>query len=264
MKTRKIAMLIATCIASLTAHAELPAIDSYTFAKGDKVANLNIGLGSLNGSFAFGQQLSMEWCVVDGLIGNRASLGVGFAINNNALGKYTTYMSGHYDYTYTTTTYSSRYNKTYTGTQRREGYGRCNAVVTQDNISAMATCSFHFQFTNKLECYALVGFGVGANFNIFDYYNVRGLEEKNHDNTFQNGSYETRVVYSYNDFDHVVWESGIKKASACFAVSSLVGARYYFSPQWGAQMELGMIGGTFNRQTTSGCTVWSIGISHKF
>lgn len=269
--TRKIGMLAVSCLITMVAYAELPQLNEYTFSKGDKTANLSIGLGSLNNSFSFGQQFSMEWCVADGWINNRASLGIGFAINNNAFGKYTTFLTGYYDYTYTHTTYHSNIpswlniDKQYTNTQHREGTGSCWADVTQDNISAMATCSFHFQFTNKLECYALIGFGAGVNFNDFEYYNIRGLSKKNYDKTHQRGSngIKTRDVYSYNDFDHVVWDQGIKEIRACFAMSGLVGARYYFAPQWAAQMELGLIGGTFNRQT-SGCTVWSIGISHKF
>ena len=55
--------------------------------------------------------------------------------------------------------------------------------------------------------------------------------------------------WSYNDLDHVVWSDGSqdKKTGVCFAMSVLVGARYYFTEHLAANAELGMIGGCQQR-----------------
>lgn len=259
-------LFVAISICATAAYAGLPALSSYTFAKGDKIASLSIGVGSGSGA-TFGQQLSMEWCIAGGWIDNRASLGLGFAINNALCGKYDTFLVGTYDYTYQHTTY--HYNipdwmnlqPVYHTTQHRSGQGSTWAEVQQDNLAAMVTCSFHFQFIDRLDIYATVGLGIGFNFRAFDYYNSDGFKKADVDKTYGSRP-TTRDVYSYDDFEHAQWSNAIKSFSLCPAASSLVGARWYFTDSFAAQAELGMIGACFTTGTSY--TILSFGATLKF
>ena len=92
-------ILAAACISISGVQAGLPQLSERpAFAKGDMVASVGLGVGALDGSTTFGQQLGMEWCVADGWIGKRASLGIGFSIANSAFGKYTDFKYGTYNY----------------------------------------------------------------------------------------------------------------------------------------------------------------------
>lgn len=267
MNKIKSGLFIAISICATTAYAGLPTLSSYTFAKGDKIASLSIGVGSSQGGAAFGQQLSMEWCIAGGWIDNRASLGLGFAINNALCGKYDTFMVGTYDYSYQFTTYVSNQPDWLNlpavshSTQHRQGDGSTWAHVSQDNLSAMITCSFHFQFIDHLDIYATAGLGIGVNFRSFDYYNSKGFKKVDVDKTY--GTRPTyHDIYSYDDFKHAEWSNAIKSFGLCPAASALVGARWYFTESFAAQAELGMIGACFTTGTSE--TILSIGATLKF
>lgn len=255
-------ILAAACISISGVQAGLPQLSERpAFAKGDIVASVGLGVGALDGSTTFGQQLGMEWCVADGWIGKRASLGIGFSIANSAFGKYTNFKYGTYNYRYPIYGPSLNSNreiweiKNY-GT--REGIGSAWCDVTQDNLAFLATGSFHFQFIDRLDTYGSVGIGIGLNFRSFRYYGESGFEsESNMTSDFRR--------WSYNDLEHVVWSDGSqdKKTGVCFAMSVLVGARYYFTEHLAANAELGMIGGCLTPNGT-GCTILGFGISYKF
>lgn len=266
MNRIKTSLFIAISIATTTAYAALPAITSPTFAKGDKIASLSIGVGTGTANASFGQQLSMEWCIAGGWIDNRASLGLGFAIDNSLCGTYDRTLTGSYDYTYEQLTYNSNIpdymdlKSFYRTTHTRSGKGSTSAHISQDNLAAMAICSFHFQFIDRLDVYATVGIGIGFNFRSFDYYNSEGFHTANVDKTYGTRP-KMRNVYSYDDFKHAKWDENISEFGLCPAASTLVGARWYFTDRFAAQMEVGMIGACFTTGTSQ--TVLSIGAALK-
>lgn len=263
MKAKKYIMIFATLCASMSGvQAGLPNLNERpVFAKGDIVANVGLGVGTLSGSSTFGQQIGMEWCIVDGWLDKRASLGIGFSIDNSAFGKYTEFKYGTFNYQYPIYGPSINSNreiweiKNY-GT--RNGIGSTWCDVTQDNLAFLVTGSFHFQFIDRLDTYGSIGLGFGLNFRSFRYYGENGFEsESNLTSNFRR--------WSYNDLDHVVWSDGSQdaKTGACFAMSVLIGARYYFTEHFAANVELGMIGGCLTSRGM-GSTILGFGVSYKF
>ena len=276
---KKLLFSVLASFVAIAASAELPDISKSVFEKGDRLVNFSIGVGSMsapslvfvpgvgnnyvnfgsNSSATFDQHFGMEWCVFDGWIDNRASLGFGFSVDNSAFGKFQEYMVGEYNYRYALMTYSTigggnRKGWSVSEYKQREGYGTTFAHVKQDNLAFLATCSFHFQFIDKLDTYAILGFGFAVNFRSYDYYNAQGFEQKDF-----SGEY---LRFSYNDYDHVNWITGSGGTGASFAMSSLVGARYYFQDNLAAKIELGMIGGAITGYGNS-AGIFSIGVTYK-
>ena len=58
------------------------------------------------------------------------------------------------------------------------------------------------------------------------------------------------------------WITGSGGTGASFAMSSLVGARYYFQDNLAAKIELGMIGGAITGYGNS-AGIFSIGVTYK-
>ena len=263
MKMKKWTIIFAAlCIGSSSMQAGLPQLNERpVFTKGDVIANVGLGIGSIAGSTTFGQQIGMEWCIVDGWINNRASLGIGFSVANSAFGKYTNFKYGTYNYRYPIYGPSISSNREVWEIKNygnRSGIGSTWCDVTQDNLAFLAIGSCHFQFIDRLDTYGSVGLGFGLNFRSFRYYGAKGFESDN------NMTSNIRR-WSYNDLDHVVWSDGSqdKKTGACFAMSFLIGARYYFTEHFAANVELGMIGGCFPSQG-AGCSILGFGVSYKF
>ncbi len=246
------------CMTMSVSYAQLPVLSSYEFVKGDKVLNVNVGVGAMDGSASFGQQLSMEWCVVDGWFDNRASLGVGFSLVNSAFGSYTEAKYGTYDYNYPVyalITHTQRDHWSVSNTVHRKGVGNTMADVEQDNLAMMGKASFHYQFIDNLDTYFTFGIGMGLSFRSYSYYGTTGFDSKSY--------VGERIKYQYNDMDHVTWINGSKPMSVSLALSSLLGARYYFSEHLAANAELGMIGQCFATYG-AGCSVFMVGLSVRF
>lgn len=174
---KKILTVLSIFLASAmmnNAHAALPELTSQAFAKGDMVGSLTVGYG-----WGFSQRVALEFGILDGLLNDRASLGVGGAIGNCFR------------------------NYSYWGI----GY-------MQDQIGLTAICSFHYQFVNKLDTYVQIGLGAGYSFYSWsdDYW----------------GDYST--TYSNHVF---------------FDFTSSVGVRYYFSPKFAVNGEVGYTAGSY-------------------
>lgn len=154
LKTSLVAMM---CLLAGTAYAGLPALSNNVFAKGDAIGSLTVGVGR-----GFSQKLAFDYCIVDGWIGNRASLGIGAAVTNDL------WWNG------------------------------------DDDLRITATCSFHFQFIDKLDTYVISGIGGGCR--------------------FYDGGNGTTGIFTYTE---------------------AVGARWYFTPSFAVNGEVGWDGASF-------------------
>jgi hypothetical protein len=128
---RKFKLVIALAISVLCFSAQA----QNSFAKGDFVANLGVGLGSYIGGSGYDivvppVSLSGDYCIVDGLIRDRASIGVG---------GYVAYMSNKY---VVLNDYGWKYNYVIVG----------------------ARGTFHFAVSEKFDVYAgiLVGYNASS------------------------------------------------------------------------------------------------------
>lgn len=244
-----------------------------TFEKGDKVASLGVGVGSVKNvpnpdeSATFTQKLSMEWCIVDNLM-DKGSIGLGFAINNGYGGAFESKIAGKYDYSYVSTRrrrYKNDHNRWqydyFSQTVDRKGIGIADADLNRNDLTAMFTASFHYQFIDKLDTYFTLGLGVTSMFHLSgNYRNEEGFQSKS---SSYSDEETISFLYSFNDLDHVEWQEGsgtiLRPAMAVH-----VGARYYFTENWAANMEVGLLNATFSDKYGSGYNVFSIGASYKF
>lgn len=126
-KFLKMSFVAVTCLLASTAYAGLPELSNNVFAKGDAMGSLTVGIGG-----GFSQKLAFDYCIIDGWINNRASLGVGAAVTNDL------WWNGN------------------------------------DDLRVTVTCSFHFQFIDKLDTYVISGIGGGCRF-YTDGYGTAGL-----------------------------------------------------------------------------------------
>lgn len=238
-----------------------------TFDKGDYVLNVGVGVGTVKNlpnierQTTFTQKLSMEWCVVDKL-GERGSLGIGFAVNNGYGGKYSTALVGEYDYEYILTTRVQNLNGGYNYDRReieREGFGSANADLSRNDLSLLFTTSFHYQMGKKLDTYLTLG--VGATGIIDVVSNVRnelGFSSASSSLTDDAMS----ASYKYDDLKHVEW-IGVG-ATVQPAIAAYVGARYYFTDHFAANIEAGLLNATLSKKYGFGYNHLAVGLSYKF
>lgn len=155
-KFLKVSFVAVMCLLGGSAYAGLPALSNHVFAKGDALGSVTVGVGA-----GFSQKLAFDYCIVDGWINDRASLGVGAAIANDL------WWGGN------------------------------------DDLRITATCSFHFQFIDKLDTYVISGIGGGCRF----------------------------------------YEGG--GTGGLFTYTETVGARWYFTPSFAVNAEVGWDGASF-------------------
>ena len=168
-KFLKTSLIAVFCLCGGISYAALPALSENVFSQGDALGSVTVGFGK-----GFSQKVSFDYCLVDGWINDRASLGVGGAIGNNL------YWNGAYD-----------------------------------DLVFMLTCSFHFQFIDNLDTYVISGIGGGCGF-------------------------------PYDNDD--------KRVIGLFEYTEAVGVRYYFTPSFSVNGEVGYSCGNFV----------TVGISWKF
>lgn len=186
MKMKKIITAITILVASAminNANAALPELTSQAFAKGDVVGSVTLGYG-----WGFSQRVAVEFGVADGLLNDRASIGVGGAIGNCF-----------------------------------HSYAYWGVGYLQDRIGLTAIGSFHYQFIDKLDTYVQVGLGAGYSF------------------------------YSWND-GYLNEYSAAYSNNVFFDFTSSLGARYYFTPSFAVNGEVGYTAGSY----------FMAGVSYKF
>lgn len=283
---KKILLLCASAlIASAAFNANARIID-----EDSRFLELGIGVGASEADGTkgmFTQRLGAEWIVKDylfNLFGCSFALGAGFQIDNAAGGRYSTIVTGSYDYDYVVSiTKHKRDNGhgrpiTTTETQRvnREGTGVASADVTRDNLSFMPTVSLHAKIVDNFDFYVTYGMGLGimtnslGNFNPIEIYVpnvgwVGGMEKKDyyHEATMPNGDvWETR--YSYNDADHAVYNKKPYKTAATFACAFYVGARYFFNDTWGINAQFGLVSANVKKSYGNSYNILSVGATYCF
>lgn len=182
--TKRILLTLAIVLASgalISTSAKNP------FSKGDKAVNLGIGIGSYYGGDGYSSgippiSISYEQGVVDGLLGGKASIGVG---------GYLAYTSNKWETSWANYTYGYKYSyyilgargvfhyqfidklDTYTGLML--GYNVVSSKYFGDDLGAFtpdassasgfgfsAFIGARYQFTPKFTAFAEIGYGISA------------------------------------------------------------------------------------------------------
>lgn len=273
MRNLKFILGAAMLAGGITASAQ-------AFSKGDVVADLNIGAGVANTTDVryseadkknvveeatkglFTQRLGVEFGIYN--INKKMSLGLGFSFLN-AVGNTHMYATGSYDYEYTVFTYEKGNRNSWWITDsrqnRRTGTGTALAKATLVDFTAMVRLAYHYSFSDKLDTYLGVGFGVSRMSTCFsDFTDESGFGKKTEvlDKDYR---FNTQLVYSFNDYDHVEWSNG--GSDGRFAAAVYLGARYYVTDHIGIQAELGLPNVTC-RKDFNNYSIFSIGASYKF
>lgn len=113
--------------------------------------------------------------------------------------------------------------------------------TTRDDISILPTASLNYSFSPSFEGYFGLGLGVGI------------LTAK--------GS----IDFDGEDPDDYAGAEDLQKTSSkvCFAMSSYLGIRYYFSSNWAVNAQFGLIAGNFKSHAGS-YNLLSAGVSYRF
>ena len=242
------------------------------FDKGSKKVDLTIGVGSVRHVGAtFDQHVNMEWGVAK--IGDKFTIGVGFAVNNSYGGVVESTIYGEYDYTYTQTDrreVKNSHNRWVGSSEskevRREGYGTATANVGREDFNTMLTASFHYSPIKKLDTYAKIGLGVGCKTYVFNKIrNENGFKEANikDKKILDNSERKSWISYSYNDLDNVEWQGYKAKVAASMAL--YVGATYYITDNWGIDTQIGMISSNLEgKYYPNSFGIFAVGASYKF
>ena len=234
------------------------------FEIGDKRIDINLGGGIINYAeqpkMTFDQHINMEWIVAK--LGKKVSLGVGFALNNIYGGFKETTMTGEYNYMYTKTTTTN--NAAVVEQIPRMGIGTADADISRDDINAMATVSFHYSPTKKLDTYVKIGAGIGGlSYIIDDICNIEGFHSENvHKASSSNPN--AMVTYRYNDLDHTIWDGYEPNVAA--SVAAYIGATYYFNDELGLDAQVGLVSAnlTNKAKNANAFSLFALGIAYKF
>ena len=238
-----------------------------SFQSGDCVVNIGVGAGTVKNlpyperQATFTQKISAEWGVSE--IGDKGSIGLGFAVNNGIGGKYTAYGTlGEYDYDYILTIRTQNANGGYTYNRReieREGIGSADVDLNRNDISLLFTTSFHYQMGKRLDTYLTLG--VGATGIVDVVSNVRNEQGF----SAASSSFTDEAVsasYKYDDMRDVEW-IGVG-ATVRPAVAAYVGARYYVTDHLALNAEAGLLNATLSKKYGYGYNHLSVGLSYKF
>ncbi len=256
---KKVFLFVALCLVCTTISAQ-------EFDKGDRRLDFSIGVGMIDGNgkstTSFDQHFGMEWGV--GRIANKVTVGLGFSINNTYAPGDKIKIAGTYDYYYNRYVNSAVMDYNKWDKIHREGAGTADAKISREDINALLTVSFHYYPLPKLGVYTRIGVGVGVmNYIMGATSNEEGFESKNVDKTVDTGS---RYVYSYNDLDHVKWETPLK-SKIVPALAAYVGVTYRLNDRWGVDAQVGLLSANIkdkDKGYPNSYSVFAIGASYKF
>lgn len=248
--------------------------------KGARIADAGIGVGAITNSGGpdkamFTQRIAFEYIIKDDLriFGQPFSIGVGLAIDNGVSGKTDrVQIIGNYDYSYNSVNYGWRRDPT-TGlrttvsekeTIERKGYGTAYTRFRRDDISFLPQASLHCSPIDRLDTYLNIGIGVAV-LNHFStgLTDLKGFSEKSFSQTMKNDNEDVTTAYSFNDLDHTQWE-GRRATEASFAMAVNIGARYWITPRWAANIQAGMVSGALRNGWDNSYNFLSVGASLKF
>lgn len=255
---KKVFLSAALCIVCATVSAQ-------EFDKGDRRLDFSIGVGLVGGNgkstTSFDQHVGMEWGV--GRIANKVTVGLGFSINNTYAPGDKTKIAGTYDYYYNRYVNSGVIDYNNSDRIHRKGTGTADAKISREDINALLTLSFHYYPLPKLGVYTRIGAGVGVmNYVVGATSNEDGFHAKDVDKTVGTGS---RYVYSYNDLDHVKWDSMQSKFVP--ALAAYVGVTYRLNDRWGVDAQVGLLSANIkdkDKGYPNSYSVFAIGASYKF
>ena len=94
-------------------------------------------------------------------------------------------------------------------------YSYWGVGYTQDQLGLTANCAFHYQFIDKLDTYVQIGLGLGYAFYSWTDSSL---------NDYYGSAYDNHIFFDF---------------------TSCLGARYYFTPKFGANLELGYTAGSY-------------------
>lgn len=250
------------------------------FKVGDTRANLSIGVGSLSSSYGsaatFDQHFTMEWGVAS--IGDKFTIGIGFAINNNFRDLGSSSLEGQYDYSISTKydhrNYLTDYRlRTDYRIIHRKGTGNADCDLSADHVDLLFLATIHYSLIKNLDLYGIVGAGMGVmTYPTRNIENVSGFSERNYQgsedgNRYGSGYYFKTYPYYYNDLDHVKWEGIEPQIVPSIAV--YIGATYYFSEHWGIDLQVGLLNANFivneeHKFNFNSFGTFAVGATYKF
>lgn len=226
--------------------------------------DVGIGAGSVytNSKAMFTQRIGAEWNILPTFLTDGVSLAVGFYINNNCGGGYDTRTVGTYDYYYKIYSKSNRTGQTTSTNQHRQGYGTADVRLSRDDISFLPTASLRYQITDKLEAYLSFGMGLSImNAYTGEVSNATGFDKANVVNKSDYGA--VALTYKYDDLEHVKW-ANLTWTKASFSVATYIGARYFFTDNWGVNAQIGLISANVRRSVGNSYNVFSVGATYRF
>lgn len=227
------------------------------------IIDAGIGVGSVysDSKAMFTQRVGAEWNILPEFLADGVSLAVGFYINNSYGGGRDVRTIGTYSYDYTLYSKSDRLGTTSTK-QHREGYGTADVNMRRDDISLLPTVSLRYRCTDNLEAYLSFGLGMSIMNGVTGgYSNPDGFSSADVVNKSDYGA--VALTYKYNDLDHVKWANG-NWTKASFAVSTYIGARYFFTENWGVNAQIGLIAANVRKSYGNSYNVFSVGASYRF
>jgi len=236
--------------------------------KGDNVLSFGVGAGIItpptdNGETLanFHGKLAYEHGLVDGILGGKFSFGIGLAAINMISQKTDGVVVGSYDYEYNVYTFSKKNKTGKNQTVRRNGEGYADADRYRDDVSLMLQLSLHYNVSDKLDTYLTIGGGGSIIIPIFanprNGHNIGKMSKNDYDERLDMG-----IQYSFDDFKHVKWDGGETEFAP--SASAFIGARYFFSSHWAAQVEAGLVGWNIKKSLGQAYNLGSIGVSYKF
>lgn len=245
-----------------------------TFKKGSRVVNAGIGIGVIkNSGPTFTQKIGAEWGVMS--VGNKGTIGLGCALYNAYGGTSEGRVVGTYDYTVKTTrtTYKKNSHNRWVLSSgpgadlHRKGSGTADAKFAREDLKAMASCSFHYSFTEKLEAYGTFGLGIALINGLCGHFdNYEGFEQKTQKSDINTSIKKEQfsIIYSYNDIDHVDL-SKFAYHKVGFACGMSAGVSYSLTDKFGAFGEVGLVSGAFKgKKYAKGLDVFTMGVTYKF
>ncbi len=231
------------------------------FNVGEKRGDLNIGVGIINyhdrTRATFDQHVNFEWGVAK--LGEKVTLGVGFALNNTYGGQFDAVLAGDYDYKYIKTTTTGNVTKAETIT--RKGTGTADADIVRDDINLMGTVSFHYSPLKNLDTYVKVGVGIGClSYSINDVCNREGFSYENVNKLSGN----TLTKYRYNDLEHANWYGYDPKVVG--SVAAYIGATYFIDDVWGIDAQIGLLSSNLCNKAkhSNAFGLFALGVAYKF
>lgn len=247
------------------------------FEKGDKKMDLTIGVGTVafkdKNRATFDQHFTMEWGVAS--IADKFTIGVGFAVNNMYGGKFESQTSGTFDYSYNIHTsgklydYASKKWKSFSDHTKgkRKGGGTADIDVAREDVDALAIGSLHYSPIINLDTYVRIGVGVGVMNVIYsNYRNLDGFKKVNEKNETNTNILKSTTTFQYDDLQHVKWTNK-PKSKVVPSMAVYLGGTYYFTPNWGADLQIGVINANFKdwkKGYPNSFGVFAVGASYKF